>query len=102
MSSDLTSVAIIGLQPPQARRVESLFGDKLDILCIPAATPRAKIQAATASSDYVIVMTKFTSHEAQSAVRKHDGFMYCNGAESAIKQQLDQLATSARQTSFPP
>lgn len=91
MENKPTSVTIVGLTPQQARRVEAQFAGQLDINCIDAGLSHSKIQAAAESSDYVVVMTRFLPHKAQTAVREHGGLIFCNGAETAVKQQLDQL-----------
>lgn len=88
---DTPSVAVIGLLPAQANRVESKFGDRLDLCFIDGNKSTPRVEATAASSDYVIVMTRFVSHETQTAVRGHGGLIFCNGAESALKNQLDAL-----------
>lgn len=88
---DKLSVAVVGLNAQQSRRVESLYSDRLEINCIDKNLSHPKIQAAAASSDYVIIMTRFTPHKAQAAVREHSGLLFCNGAETAVKQQIDGL-----------
>ena len=88
---DKPSVAIVGLLPGQVSRIDAQYGDKLNMCYIDADRSRPKVQATAASSDHVIVMTRFVSHETQAAVRGHSGLIYCNGAESAVKHQPDAL-----------
>jgi hypothetical protein len=91
VDNDKLLVTVVGLLPVQANRVQADFGDKVDLKFIRSDTTAQKIAATAESSDYVILMTKFISHEIQSALRKHDGLNYCNGGITAVGLKLDQL-----------
>ena len=91
MDNDKLLVTVVGLLPVQANRVQADFGDKVDLKFIRSDTTAQKIAATAESSDYVILMTKFISHEIQSALRKHDGLNYCNGGISSVGVKLDEL-----------
>ena len=91
MDNDKLLVTVVGLLPVQANRVQADFGDKVDLKFIRSDTTAQKIAATAESSDYVILMTKFISHEIQSALRKHDGLNYCNGGVSSVGVKLDEL-----------
>lgn len=94
MDSDKLTVTIIGLLPAQAGRVQSEYGDKLDLRFILTDTHISKIRATTESSDAVILMTKFIPHGIQTALRKHDGLDFCNGGISSVGVKLDEILKS--------
>lgn len=91
MDSDKLTVTIVGLLPAQAGRVQSDYGDKLDLRFVLTDTAPSRIKATAESSDVVILMTKFIPHDVQSALRKHDGLNFCNGGVSAVGVKLDEL-----------
>jgi hypothetical protein len=73
----------------QANTIRGIYGDMADLQFLASGQP-PKIQAAAESSDQVIVMTKFISHETQTALRKHD-LVFCNGGVSSLKLKLDAM-----------
>lgn len=91
MTCDKLSVAIVGLLPSQAGRVQSAYGDQLDLRFIGSDTSIPRARATAESSDQVILMTKFISHDLQDALRKHDGLTFCNGGVSSVNQRLDEI-----------
>ena len=91
MDNDKLLVTVVGLLPVQANRVQADYGDKMDLKFIRSDATAQKIAATAESSDYVILMTKFISHEIQTTLRKHDGLNYCNGGISSVGIKLDEL-----------
>lgn len=91
MDSDKLTVTIIGLLPAQAGRVQSEYGDRIDLRFIKTDTTMPKIRATAESSDVIILMTKFIPHDIQTALRKHDGLNFCNGGVSSVGTKLDEL-----------
>lgn len=88
---DKLLVTVVGLLPQQANRIEQDYGDRVDLRFILSNTPAKKMAATAESSDHVILMTKFISHEIQTTMRKHDGLERCNGGVSSLGAKLDQL-----------
>lgn len=83
-------VTIIGLLPQQANTIRGIYKDELDLKFIEVDTSTIKMQATAATSDQVVLMTKFIPHEIQTALRKHD-LVYCNGGVSSLKLALDAM-----------
>ena len=94
MNNDKLSVTVIGLLPRQAGRLQSDYGDKVDLLFAGSNESIAKIRSTAESSDHVILMTKFISHEIQTALQKRGGLDYCNGGTSSLGLKLDALLSS--------
>jgi hypothetical protein len=82
-------VAIIGLHSSQETQVRDLFEDRFDLTFVSSSSGR--ISSAVDGADKVVVMTKFISHQAQDAVRKHPGLLYSNGGVSSLQRLLDGL-----------
>ena len=87
---DNLKVTIIGLLPQQANTIRSIYDDKLDLKFIEVDTSTIKIRSTAESSDQVVLMTKFISHEIRNALRKHD-LVHCNGGVSSLKLKLDAM-----------
>ena len=87
----MTSVTIVGLKPNQKTEIEKEYGSRLDLTFICADTPGQQMAATAASSDHVVLMTKWISHGATRGLRHHDGLTYCNGGPSSLKLKLDQF-----------
>lgn len=86
-------ISIIGLMPGQTHGIQKDYGTEFDLRFIGTDTAPARVQSIASSSDYAILMTKFIPHDVQSALRKHDGLLFCNGGVSAVKHMLDELLT---------
>lgn len=87
----MKTITILGLKPNQGTKIESLFGDRASFKFIDVDTPPQQIQATAASSDDVLVMTKFVPHRAQNAIRDHDGLVYVNGGVSSAVLKLEEI-----------
>lgn len=88
---DLPKITIIGLLPQQANIIRGIYGEALDLRFIETDTPTQKIRCSAESSDQVVLMTKFMSHEIQTALRQMD-LVYCNGGVSSLKLKLDAIS----------
>lgn len=87
---DHPKVTIVGLLPQQANIIRSIYGEELDLKFIDVDTSASKMRATAETSDQVVLMTKFISHEVQSNLRQHD-LVYCNGGVSSLKLKLDAM-----------
>lgn len=85
------SIAIVGLLPRQAERVKADYGEQADLLFFDTCVSTKRLSASVESTDQVILMTKFMSHQVQNALRSHQGLVYCNGGTSAVGMALEDL-----------
>ena len=93
MSESKPTVAVIGLLPRQAQRVEEAYGDAFDLRFLKAETDMAmrKVKATAGSSEHVLLMTKFVPHDVCCALKGHDGLEYCNGGTDSVKLKLSEI-----------
>lgn len=84
-------VALVGLLPRQAELIRSQYGSDVNLHFVGSGENSPRVSAAASSSDYVIVMTKFTPHDTQDILRNHEGLIFCNGGVSSAKLKLDEL-----------
>jgi len=94
------NVAIVGLMPWQASKVESNYGKEIDLRFIETDTAPSRASSIAQSSDHVILMTKFIPHGIQNALRGHDGLAFCNGGVSSVNAQLDELLKQQKSLSL--
>jgi hypothetical protein len=88
---DKLSVAVIGLLPRQAERVQAAYGDDVDLRFIQTDTAMQKIRATVESTDHILIMTKFAPHDIQDGLRKSGKLEFCNGGTSSVGQKLDAI-----------
>ena len=81
-------VMIIGLIGQQGQEIRSEFGKLYDLRIFDSEVTTDKIRSNLPSCDKAIIMTKFISHRVQDAVRGLNGFTYCNGGVTALKELL--------------
>lgn len=93
MSESKPTVAVIGLLPRQAARVEEAYGDQFDLRFIKAETDMAmrRVKATAGSSEHVILMTKFVPHDVCCALKGHEGLEYCNGGIGSVNLKLSEI-----------
>lgn len=96
-NSDLPSITVVGLMPEQARKVQEHFGDAFDLHFLKSETALGRVRSVSESSDHVILMTKFITHNMQDALRGHDGLIFCPGGVSSVDAILAKLYPEARQ-----
>jgi len=81
-------VMIIGLIGQQGQEIRSEFGKLYDLRIFDSEVTTDKIRSNLPSCDKAIIVTKFISHRVQDAVRGLNGFTYCNGGVTALKELL--------------
>lgn len=86
---DKPSVTIVGLKGNQVDSVKSSFGDQVDLKFVKDRPP-AQIRATAESSDYVVLMTKFVSHNTLKALKGCD-MEYCHGGTSSLELKLTEI-----------
>lgn len=91
MDSSKPTVTIVGLLPGQADRVQSTYETKIDFKFLGVDESMHRIKATAESTEHLILMTKFLPHEIQTALRKHEGLIFCNGGLSSVGMKLDRL-----------
>lgn len=83
-------VLIVGLLGQQAQEIQKEWSQVYDLRIYDSDVTSDKIRSILPHCDKAILMTKFASHRAQDAMRGCNGFTYCNGGVSALKELLNE------------
>lgn len=84
-------IVVVGLLSVQTQNINKQFGHKFNFKFIGANTPSQQIKDAMKHADVGIIMTQFTPHSAQAAMRSHPGFQFCNGNSTALENLLETI-----------
>lgn len=87
----LPKVALCGLMPNQANEIRKEFSSFFDLVFVGADEKTTRLKDVSVNADFVVLDTKFISHQHQEQVRKHKGLHMVNGGVSAIKDKLVEL-----------
>jgi hypothetical protein len=86
-------VIVVGLLPVQTNDIQKRFGHIFDFKFIGSNVPNQQIRESIKHGDIGVLMTRFTSHPTQAAMRDHPGFTFCNGNSTALENLLQEKVT---------
>lgn len=83
-------VLIIGLRNAQALSLKQMYKD-LDLRFISSASHHSKTVQNKNSFDYIINLTKFSSHKIHNLYRKHLGYVMLSGGCTSVINLLSNI-----------
>lgn len=86
-------ILICGLLPRQARRVEAMRFDNLELHFVPKDAAPCVWSTASEQCEAVLIMTKFISHKHVAHLKLRERptrIIYCNGGLASLERLLRQ------------
>jgi hypothetical protein len=81
-------VVIVGLLPGQRRRIDRELGKRFDLRFLGASA-----QMNVTGCTHIVLMTKFISHQCQTAAYARfprDAVLHCNGGPAQLRRLLEE------------